>query len=294
MAPNRRNDPCPCGSGKKLKRCCGELARHYSPGPGTPLHLLDERLSNEMLAFAFRRFGPQWLHDAREEYFLGLDPVQEAEPDQLQLFVPWAMHHWRIEGRPVREWFLAEQGGHLTEAERAWLLAQASTVVTLWEVREVRPGEGVTVTDLLGDETHFVHEVKGSRTLHVWNTVLGRVVAQGGISVVCGMYPRTLPPTESVEVLREMRRHLHVRDGRVPREQLARQGVDLELIHLWMEAVWDLEHRPFVMPQLTNTDGDPLLPTEEVFSFEPAARAAPRTRGGCLPGVADVPDTQAA
>ena len=29
MARPRRNDPCPCGSGRKVKRCCGE---HRGPG----------------------------------------------------------------------------------------------------------------------------------------------------------------------------------------------------------------------------------------------------------------------
>jgi len=29
MAGPGRNDPCPCGSGRKVKRCCGE-----HPGPG--------------------------------------------------------------------------------------------------------------------------------------------------------------------------------------------------------------------------------------------------------------------
>ena len=30
-APSGRNDPCPCGSGRKHKRCCGDpaLARSY-------------------------------------------------------------------------------------------------------------------------------------------------------------------------------------------------------------------------------------------------------------------------
>lgn len=271
MAPTRRNDPCPCGSGKKVKHCCGERVRRYSPSPGTPLHLLDERLVDDMMAFALNRFGRQWFDDACQEYFL--EPEQEAERDQLQLFIPWAVYHRNTQGRTVREWFLAERGDRLTEAERVWLLAQAPAVVTLWEVSEVRPGEGITMTDLLGGETHFIHEVKGSRTLRAWNTVLGRVVSQGGISVICGMYPRTLPPRESDEVHREIRRHLHVRDGRVSHDKLAREDVTLELIHLWMEAVLDLECRPFVMPQLTNTDGDPLLPIEEVFSFAPEARA---------------------
>jgi uncharacterized protein YecA (UPF0149 family) len=27
----RPNDPCPCGSGKKAKHCCGTETRYYTP-----------------------------------------------------------------------------------------------------------------------------------------------------------------------------------------------------------------------------------------------------------------------
>ena len=29
----RRNDPCPCGSGKKAKHCCGTETKYYSTRP---------------------------------------------------------------------------------------------------------------------------------------------------------------------------------------------------------------------------------------------------------------------
>ena len=269
MARTERNALCPCGSGKKTKHCCGERASLYPPSPGRPMHLLDERLVDDMLDFAESRFGQQRLTEARQAYFL---EEMEFEPEQLQFFMPWAVHHWRIEGRPVREWFLAEQGGRLTQAERDWLLAQGSAVVTLWEVQEVRKGEGVVVTDLLGGETCFVHEVTGSQTLRVWDTVLGRVVSSGGVQVFCGIYPRTLLPIRAAEVVWEARELLGVRDKWVPRAALAREGMDLKLIHLWMGAVLDAELASTVMPSLTNTDGDPLLLTVDHFTFAPAER----------------------
>ncbi len=261
-----RNAPCPCGSGKKVKHCCGERASLYPPSPGRPLHLIDERLVEDMLAFAKNRFGRKWLTEAMQAYLL---EEMEFEPEQLQFFAPWAVHHWRVDGRPVREWFLAEQGSRLTQAERDWLRAQASVVVTLWEIQEVRKGEGVVMKDRLGGQTCFVHEVTGSQTLRVWDTVLGRVVDSGGVAVFCGLYPRTLPPLRAAEVEWSAREILGARGERVPREELAREGMDLELIHLWMDAVLDLELAPLVMPSLTNTDGDPLLLTTDHFIDSP-------------------------
>lgn len=271
MVKTGRNAPCPCGSGKKAKRCCGERASRLPPSPGAPLHMLDEQLVEEMLAFANLRFGRNWFTKAQEEYFL--KDEGRVGMEQLQLFIPWVLHHWGIEaGRPVREWFLEEQGNRLSKVQRAWLTAQASSVVTLWEVQAVSRGEGVTVTDRLGGETRFVHDVKISQAMGVRTTMLGRVVEQGGISVLCGLHPSVLPPHAAAEAEREARVMLETPDGEVPREKLKGEAETLELIHLWMEAVLELEPLALGTRKLTNTDGDPLLMTVDHFTFPPWER----------------------
>ncbi|HEX8434430.1 hypothetical protein, partial [Archangium sp.] len=167
--------------------------------------------------YADRRFGRGWLLEAAEAFYD--DPGFEFEPPDMQLLMPWAMHHWEWDGRPVREWFLEERGAKLTEAERAWLLAQRPVVLTVWEVREVNKGVGLRVRDLLGGEERFVHEVRGSRQLCPRDAVLGRMVEHEGLAVFCGMYPHPLPPIEADAVVRVARRVLRVRGERpVPRE----------------------------------------------------------------------------
>jgi SEC-C motif len=50
MSKIRRNDPCPCGSGKKYKRCCGKASSRdqQATGPTT------EALAQAKLIFARR------------------------------------------------------------------------------------------------------------------------------------------------------------------------------------------------------------------------------------------------
>jgi hypothetical protein len=229
---------------------------------------MDERLVGQMMELANRRFGREWLVEPMQAYFL----LRPFEREDLQLFMPWVMNHWRVEGRPMREWFLEERGDRLTEAEHDWLLSQVGVLVSVWEVREVREGEGLGVKDLLTGEERFVHEVKGSRMVNVRDAMLGRVVDHEGLSVFCGVYPRTLPPREADEVVRVARRVLKVRGEWVPRQKLASEGVDLGLIHVWMEAVLELEQQPPPKAVLVNTDGHPLLLTTDHFSFPPQAR----------------------
>jgi hypothetical protein len=58
-----RNAPCPCGSGKKYKKCClgkDEAVGAAARAPAAS-HEIDERLVEEMTRFAARRFGKAWF-----------------------------------------------------------------------------------------------------------------------------------------------------------------------------------------------------------------------------------------
>jgi hypothetical protein len=268
MAKLPRNAPCACGSGKKVKHCCGARDSLVDLAPGAALHRMDERLARQMVAYGNERFGREWLLEPMEAYFL----LRPFEQEDLQLFMPWVVNHWRVDGRPLREWFLAERGDGLTEAEHDWLLSQAGAVLSVWEARQVYEGEGMRGKDLLRGEERLVHEVKGSRTVKVREALLARVVDHDGLSVFCGVYPRTLPPRDADLVVRTVRGELKVRGQWAPHETLAAEGVDLALIHLWMDAVLELESLPALPPRLLNMDGDPLLFTTDHFSFPPHKR----------------------
>ncbi|MEI7705671.1 MAG: SEC-C domain-containing protein, partial [Deltaproteobacteria bacterium] len=188
-----RNAPCPCGSGRKYKKChLGEDEERLN-GPSraearrlaerNAIHGLDDRLNDRMLRLAERRWGGKF--DVVEA--LEAIGISEGEAD---FFLPWAVHHFPgPEGFPPRELLLREEGARLRPEERAWLEAQAAAMVSVWEVKEVVPGQGITLRNLLGEEERSVHEVAGSRVLKPRDTLLGRVVDHGEATFLCGIHP---------------------------------------------------------------------------------------------------------
>jgi hypothetical protein len=52
-----RNDPCPCGSGKKYKHCCLKLASASDDSPWRQQRDASGRLAQEMLNFARQNFA---------------------------------------------------------------------------------------------------------------------------------------------------------------------------------------------------------------------------------------------
>jgi len=271
-----RNDPCPCGSGRKYKKCHLPIdeAKRAPTRESARDHDLDGRMVRELSEFATARFGLEWRWFTR-------DFVDASET--LQLAVPWSVYQYRVQGRTVAEWYLEEHGRKLSRAERGWLAAQQAAWLSVWEVVGVEPGETMTLRDLLSHQERCVREVSGSRTLVVRDALLARVVDHEGVSLLCGAHPRPLPPVEAAEVVRRARGRLR-RKGAVPVERLREQAFGRYLIKRWEEAVLELDYRAAIPPELHNTDGDPLLLTTDHFGLAAGARSEVEKRLAAMEG----------
>jgi hypothetical protein len=272
-----RNARCPCGSGKKYKKChlaLDEAAR----APRTRairVHDLDARLALALSRFATARFGAEWER-FQEDFALA--------PAALPLAVPWSVYCFRVHARTVLDWYVDERGQQLDAAERSWLDAQRAAWLSVWEVSAVQRGRTVTVRDLLSDEVRCVQEVSGSQTLVARDAVLARVVDHEDGAFFCGTHPRPLPPVEAAEVVRRARGRLR-RKGAVPTERLRNEPFGRYLIRRWEEAVDELDRRRSTPPEMRNTDGEPLLLTTDHFAIAPGARAEVEARLATLDGV---------
>lgn len=266
-----RNGPCPCGSGKKYKKCClGKQASEPReslgdvPSAAAKLRALDERAVYRLMRYAARRFGDAWRRLAEADFTDAMETVQ--------LFAPWSVYVVHVEGRSVLEWFLEEQGGSLSDPDHRWLEAQREAWLGIWEVAGVQSGEGLTVRDLLSGEERFVHEVSGSKMLVKRDAVLARVVAQDGAAIFAGAHPQRLLPGDAAEVVRRARAKLR-RRGLMPAERLRDEKVGRHLISSWERVAYEADVRARRRPILCNTDGDRLRFTLDRFSFDAAHRA---------------------
>lgn len=271
-----RNAPCPCGSGKKYKFCCLAAEQSASTESGglpdprdaatapAPSHELDWKLVDRMDRYARKRFGPDWMIHPAATF------RDRALPEAL--LGPWSFYHHLLEGKSAAQWFFEDRAGRLPADELSWLNAQRAAWLSVWETLDVECGRSVALRDLLTGETRVVWETKASRTLGKRDAVLARVVDHEGTSVLCGLYPRSLPPGAAAAVVEQARRRLR-RRSRIPVERLRGEPIGRYLIACWEDAVEDEDARARRPRKLANTDGDPLLITVDHFRFDPADRA---------------------
>jgi hypothetical protein len=289
-----RNRPCPCGSGKKYKLCCLPReqteawgGQHRDPNPQSDgvepaaIHNLDRKVVARMERYARGRFGPDWMLPTARSF------RDRTMPEALM--GPWAFHHHPFEGKSIAQWILEDRGVQLPGSERAWLNAQRSAWLSVWEVLDVEPGRSVTLSDLFTGETRLVREASASRSLVKRDAILARVVDYGETSVLCGVFPRPLAPQDAAVVIARVRGRLR-RKSNIPVDRMRGEAVGRYLIARWEEALEETDLRASRPLMLHNTDGDPLLLTVDHFVFDPADRDEIQRRLAAAEEVEDPPE----
>lgn len=100
--PNRkvqRNEPCPCGSGKKYKHCC--LSQAQAPDPDAAKHQLYEAyglLFTRVTDYVHEDLPVETTALAWADFHQGDPPeIDPDSPDFIEFFVPWMLFYWRAE-----------------------------------------------------------------------------------------------------------------------------------------------------------------------------------------------------
>ena len=119
--------------------------------------------------------------------------------------------------------------------------------------------------------------------------MLARIVDHDGVSLLCGVHPRPLPPFDTAAVVQRARNRLR-RKRAVPVDRLRPAAFGRHLIRYWEKAVRDLDERSAVPPRLRNLDGDPFLLTVDHFEVTPDAIREVDARIRKLDGAQREPD----
>lgn len=257
-------------------------AEHAAPAPPlqrvagrrSPAHDLDERVTKHLLGFASAELGDDFER-FQDDLSGPVDSLASA----------WALYVFEVEGRPVFEHYLEDESDTLSAPERDWLLAQRRAWASYWEVTATLPGEQLNLRDLLSGETRVVYELAASRSVPVRAVLFARVVDYGDHSVIVGMHPRALGPSDADAALRSAKQRLRAKTkARLAPEELRPYATARVLLDEWQRAVAADDVRRATPPKLQNTDGDPLLLTVDHYAFAPAARAEVVRRLAELPG----------
>ncbi len=163
-----RNDPCPCGSGRKFKVCCLR-----SPGSSVA----------DRLGFVLSKLDVYVRRPAQRVHVLGL-ALAAAGTDEEAIVA--RLHDVMISRLAVFDGslfadFLRDRGPLLPADERTAMTGWSDVRAGVYEVVGVTPGEGLTLLDLRSDVRTDVDERTSSRTLEVGTCLLAHVLPIGEV-----------------------------------------------------------------------------------------------------------------
>ncbi len=263
MSPGR-NDPCPCGSGRKYKHCCGMRPPDELAEAGRRIRRLQEDIEPRIFRYSRDVFGESFAEDAWHEFVLEFEDIAPDGPE-LQLFLPWAIYEWtpelpeslRLEGVPNRlsisEVFLGVHDSALLPAEKQYLLAVSRSPFSFHDVLEVEPGRRLLLRDVLLQTERDVFEQSGSKTLRVGDILYGRVVQFESVALLIGSGSVAFPPIKK-EPLLQFRKRMQSQFGKVS-PGMIHLGSD-QFRRLYLGIREQILNPP--PPVLQNTDGEPL------------------------------------
>jgi len=253
MSQIGRNDPCPCGSGKKYKKCC--LAKEEA----VAAEVRGGRSAVQTAIDWLHREYPEEVDDAVFFGFLG-----EREEDDLEAFRELPPNLAEMAMININEWLLADaeltiggkeiptielvlgnKGPRLNEAGRAWLREITRRSLSLYEVREVKRGEGLLLQDLINPDEKpvWVSEKAATECVVQWDVLGTRLAQKDGEWVLTGAgYPMARP--DALECLEEIRCEIH---GHGDDPALERELIGWTIINCWLDSIVEEQPLPRIV-----------------------------------------------
>lgn len=259
--PVGRNKPCPCGSGRKHKLCCGAQAPH--PLPRRALWRY-----RRALAFAL---GPAHRLLSRQLARELAGPLGDLEQALVDPLVPDLA---LVEGGLLIDYL--EQRGALMPADEVGLIHRwLDTPLALLEVLATRPGREVTLRALPDGEPIVVPDRALSGDVHRLDLLLGRLLDDGQGPVFMAS-PRLVPRERRGQLVALLAQEevdpYDVVGALAPRAlpQLAtREGEELvlctaryavaDLDQVWTALADELEGEEDDLVEVADVDGDQIL-----------------------------------
>jgi len=280
MSSTGRNDPCPCGSGRKFKHCC---LRAFDADAAARIRLRTAEgvLVPALFAYAADQFGDEFLDEAWEEFFLwdavpdDIDTSREFgttfDPFFVFSFVPDATEtdlppEWPTE--PVALHFLHREVESCPDFHREFIEQACRSHPSFFVVESTAPGRSIDLKDILTGRRFHVLEQSASGMLRAGDLTFTRVVTAGGASIMIGAAPWVIPPAWHLPVI-ELRDRLRPR-RLMTLEDLSNDDIEVrQFYHQIVDAIVNPR-----LPTLQNTDGDPIEMTTMTYDLSVTAAEA--------------------
>ena len=264
-----RNAPCPCGSGKKYKKCCLGKENVSNDLLWRRLSEAYDRLSQNLMNHGRQVFGKSGFIEAIDEFFLWPEDKlpEEALAMHEQMFFPWYLFDWvydpdeeegdatpaGLEEITIAASYQKSKGVKLDPLENRLIDAIDGRPFTFYEIIDCQPGNGYRVKDFFIGSVIDVKEKMGSENVQKGDLLFGRTATIDAVSMLFGSGSIIIRPIWKPHLI-HFRKWLMEEEDPSPITIETLADFDFEIREVYFE-IFEKIMRP---PEMQNTDGDPL------------------------------------
>lgn len=285
-----RNDPCPCGSGKKHKQCClSQLT--------TMTHDIDPlwiqlRSAMEPVFSGLTKFSSTYTPNADatiEAAWKDFIPAKVKDSDpfsdgpHLPVFISWFHYHWypqladAVSPQTLAHAYLKKKHYALPNLAIKYIEQCLISPFSFAEVISVKPGQGVLMRDIFTGEIIDVVERMGSALLQPDDILLAKIIQIDHLHVFEALAPFSSPPSEKAPIL-ALRQLMQAEHTSLTSTHL--KNYEREILDIYYFTTERL-FKP-VISKLKNTDGDDILFHTLVYDIDSAEEAFDALKHLCI------------
>jgi len=297
-----RNDPCPCGSGKKYKKCC--LLKERAPVDSLVWQRM-RRAEGELLSILLKHaksyLDPGAAQEAWDEFTLwngepmGSESDSAAELEAEVFFIPWFLYTWIPDNAEFDEaehypemqiamHYAREQGSRLDPFQLRFIEEICSQPYSFYVVLDVDSGRSLLLRDILLQREIRVHERQASTMLSKGVILYTRIVTMESHSIMVGCAPTALPARYHHELI-DVREDLASASIDLDQDYLLESDIQLRTVY---RDICD-RAKNAAFPKLLNTDDDPLQLNKIYYTL----KCTPREALNALATLSLAPDVEA-
>lgn len=195
-AKTGRNDPCPCGSGKKFKKCCMvQKSELMLEGPSKSsthdlLAVQQQELSKKIVFFSRKdEFNDDLLNATSLYWKTSSDKetavLSHAVYDDNGEFLEWYLNDYVLSsGRTVIEEFSLEP--HITPEEEEIIKSYMASCSGLFEVQRILENGSFVVKDIFTGEELEIRDETARKNIVAWDILMMRVLSLRGERRIAG------------------------------------------------------------------------------------------------------------
>lgn len=293
MKPGR-NDPCPCGSGKKYKQCCLP-AQTVAQAEDFLWHQIRHAINglpDKLLTFSQSHWGKGALLEAWGDFTLWSEEEFSPDTPHMQLFMPWFFFNWHPDysipdadtprKKTTGQAFLDKHSRQLDPLLKRYIEQCCTAPFSFFDIVSVRPGDGFMLRDILTGEECYATEHSGSTQAETGQIVFGKLAKVDHVAILEASAPIFLPPIEKFAIL-ELRKELYALEN--PPSHALLEKYEYEMLAIYHE-VYERLHNPPI-PSLRNTDGDPTVFQKLIYDIQSPQTAFAALKQLCIDSTED-------